>query len=104
MACRLDTPLRVSGGVAWTRVRPAAGSLVNIPRRRVAGCHTVAWSVVISYQSTPPATDTEAELAAASIELDPEAAELEAEAALIVEEPAPVPAAPAAKDEDADPE
>ncbi|HET7830131.1 MAG TPA: sigma-70 family RNA polymerase sigma factor [Candidatus Limnocylindrales bacterium] len=63
---------------------------------------------MISYESTTPATDTEAELAAASIELDPEAAELEAEAALIVEEPAaaPAPAAPAApaKDEDAEPE
>ena len=50
----------------------------------------------------------EAELAAASIELDPKAAELEAEAALIVEEPVgaptPAPAAPAAKDEDAEPE
>jgi RNA polymerase primary sigma factor len=80
----------------------------------VAGCGAVDWSVVISYESTTPATDTEAELAAAAIELDPEAAELEAEAALIVEEPAPAPAATApaaaapaaapAKDEEADPE
>jgi RNA polymerase primary sigma factor len=83
--------------------------LVKIPRRRVAGCDIVNWSVVIS-TSTTPATDTEAELAAASIELDPKAAELEAEAALIIEEPAPAaastpqPAAPAAKDEDAEPE
>jgi RNA polymerase primary sigma factor len=65
---------------------------------------------VISYESTTPATDTEAELAAASIELDPEAAALEAEAAMIVEEPAapepaaPEPKAPAAKEEDAEPE
>jgi RNA polymerase primary sigma factor len=41
---------------------------------------------------TTPATDTEAALANAAIELDPEAAALEAEAALIVEEPAPAPA------------
>ena len=34
-----------------------------VPRRRVAGCDTVNWSVVISYESTTPATDTEAELA-----------------------------------------
>jgi RNA polymerase primary sigma factor len=62
---------------------------------------------VISIESTTPATDTEAELAAASIELDPEAAELEAEAAMIVEEPAPVvtaPPAPPVKDEEAEPE
>ncbi|HEX5827433.1 MAG TPA: sigma-70 family RNA polymerase sigma factor [Candidatus Limnocylindrales bacterium] len=63
---------------------------------------------MISIEPTTPATDTEAELAAAAIELDPEAAELEAAAALIVEEPAPAapvaPAAPAAKDEDAEPE
>jgi len=85
--------------------------LVKVPRRRVAGCDIVNWSVVISTStSSSPATDTEAELAAASIELDPKAAELEAEAALIVEEPAPAaaatpaPAAPAAKDEDAEPE
>src|SRR5829696_3493367 len=84
--------------------------LVKVPRRRVAGCDIVNWSVVISTStSSSPATDTEAELAAASIELDPKAAELEAEAALIVEEPAPAaastppPAAPA-KDEDAEPE
>ena len=79
----------------------------------MAGCDIVNWSVVIStiHFYFHPATDTEAELAAASIELDPKAAELEAEAALIVEEPAPAaapttpaPAAPAAKDEDAEPE
>ncbi len=53
--------------------------------------------------TTTPASDTEAELAAASIELDPEAAELEAEAALIVEEPvAETPAVPAKASDDAD--
>ena len=62
---------------------------------------------MISIEPTTPATDTEAELAAAAIELDPEAAELEAAAALIVEEPAaavaPAPVV-AAKDEEAEPE
>ena len=72
-----------------------------IPRSRVAGCDTVNWSVVISYEPTTPATDTEAELAAASIELDPEAAELEEPAPAA---PTPAPVVPAAKDEDAEPE
>ena len=58
--------------------------------------------------TTTPASDTEAELAAAAIELDPEAAELEAEAALITEEPVAAtpaaPAKPAEPDPDAEPE
>ena len=69
--------------------------------------------ISIDPATTPnPASDQEAELAAAAIELDPEAAELEAQAALAAEEPlaaeAPVaatPVAPAAKeDADAEPE
>jgi RNA polymerase primary sigma factor len=63
------------------------------------------WSIVISFDTNSPASDTEAELAAAAIELDPEAAELEAAAALIVEPVVEAPVAPAAKEEpDADPE
>ena len=53
---------------------------------------------MISFDATTPASETEAALAAASIELDPEAAELEA-AALVAEipvEPEPVPAPVAA--------
>ena len=58
---------------------------------------------MISFDPTSPASDKEAELAAAAIELDPEAAELEAEAALVIEEPAV--AAPAVKEEpEAEPE
>ena len=67
---------------------------------------------MISLDPSSPASDPEAELAAAAIELDPVAAELEAEAALAIEEPvveqpaAPAaPAAPVAKPEpDAEPE
>ena len=60
---------------------------------------------MISFDPSSPASDTEAELAAAAIELDPVAAELEAEAALIIEEPVVAPVAPVAKEEpDADPE
>jgi RNA polymerase primary sigma factor len=71
---------------------------------------------VISIEHPTPASDQEAELAAASIELDPEAAELEAEAALAAEEPeaaepvaaadsAGTPQAPAAReDAEAEPE
>jgi RNA polymerase primary sigma factor len=64
---------------------------------------------VISIDPSTPASDTEAELAVAAIELDPVAAELEAEAALATEEPlveaAAAVAAPVAKVEpDADPE
>jgi RNA polymerase primary sigma factor len=71
----------------------------------MAGCGTVNWSAVISTKSTTPATDTEAALAAASIELDPKAADLEAESALAVEEPAAAaPAKPAVKDEEPEPE
>jgi len=62
---------------------------------------------VISFDATTPASDTEAALAAASIELDPEAAELEA-AALVAElpvEPEPVVvAAAAAAPEEAEPD
>ena len=55
--------------------------------------------------TTTPATDTEAELANAAIELDPEAAELEAEAALIAEPPVEeAPAAAEKPEEDAEPE
>src|SRR4051794_11868740 len=95
MACRLDTPLRVSGGVARDAGPVPEPGWHNGSRRGRVGWarHRHYWSIVISIESTTPATDTEAELAAASIELDPEAAELEAEAALIVEEPAPVVAA-----------
>jgi len=61
---------------------------------------------VISYDSTTPATETEAALAAASIELDPTAADLEA-AALIADEPAkpaarPETPAPAAEEPEAE--
>ncbi len=64
---------------------------------------------MISFDTpTTPASDTEAELANAAIELDPDAAELEAEAALIAEEPAaetPAAAAPTQEpDADAEPE
>jgi RNA polymerase primary sigma factor len=54
---------------------------------------------VISFDPSSPASDTEADLAVAAIELDPVAAELEAEAALATEEPVvdPVVAAPAAR-------
>src|SRR3954470_23952894 len=111
MACRLDTPLRVSGrrgpGVRARSQYRANGQ--GSYGAAWAGRDTVNWSVVISYESTTPATDTEAELAAASIELDPEAAEIEAAAALIVEEPAapepvvPAVKAPVAKDEEPEP-
>jgi RNA polymerase primary sigma factor len=65
---------------------------------------------VISIESSSPASDAEAALAVAAIELDPKAAEADAEAALETEEPAanltPEPkAAPAAKEEpEAEPE
>ncbi len=64
---------------------------------------------MISLDPSSPASDPEAELAAAAIELDPVAAELEAEAALAIEEPVveqpAAPAAPVAKPEpDAEPE
>src|SRR3954465_8279034 len=110
MACRLDTPLRVSGGVArLARSGPRAGLAQRTPgASRGLGAAPPHWSIVISIESTTPATDTEAELAAAAIELDPEAAELEAEAALIVEEPVAetpaVPAKPAEPDPDVEPE
>jgi RNA polymerase primary sigma factor len=55
------------------------------------------WSNVISYETSSPASDTEAELAAASIELDPEAADLEAEEALKGDEPETTPEVPVAK-------
>src|SRR3954465_6965053 len=110
MACRLDTPLRVSGGVArLARSGPRAGLAQRTPgASRGLGAAPPHWSIVISIESTTPATDTEAELAAAAIELDPEAAELEAEAALITEEPVAetpaVPAKPAEPDPDVEPE
>jgi RNA polymerase primary sigma factor len=67
---------------------------------------------VISFDPSSPASDTEAELAVAAIELDPVAAELEAEAALAIEEPVveavavAVAVAPAARaaDPEAEPE
>jgi RNA polymerase primary sigma factor len=61
---------------------------------------------VISFDTntTTPASDTEAELAAASIELDPEAADLEAEAALITEEPAAETPAATTTTDDAEPD
>ncbi len=61
---------------------------------------------MISLDPSSPASDPEAELAAAAIELDPVAAELEAEAALAIEEPVvEQPAAPVAKPEpEAEPE
>jgi RNA polymerase primary sigma factor len=65
-----------------------------------------AWRSVISFDNTTsPAIDTEAELAAAAVELDPELAELEAEAMnpVIPEpvaEPGRVPASPTAADEE----
>ncbi len=64
---------------------------------------------MISLDPSSPASDPEAELAAAAIELDPVAAELEAEAALAIEEPVveqpAAPVAPVAKPEpDAEPE
>src|SRR3954452_6440462 len=103
MACRFDTPLRVSGGVAWpTDPVTAPGSWSTINGVARAGRGTVTWSDVISLETTTPATDTEAALANAAIELDPEAAALEAEAALIVEEPAPP--APVAPVKEEDPE
>src|SRR3954468_18401870 len=77
---------------------------------RAVGCGSSSWSDVISFDTTPttPASDTEAELANAAIELDPEAAELEAEAALITEEPVAetpaVPVKPAEPDPDVEPE
>src|SRR3954467_2656077 len=77
---------------------------------RAVGFGSCSWSDVISFDTTTttPASDTEAELAAAAIELDPEAAELEAEAALIVEEPVAetpaVPGKPAEPDPDVEPE
>src|SRR5512140_3488296 len=92
MACRFDTPLRVSGGVAWRTVRSQRRTQLvkNFHGAARSGRGTVNWSDVISIETPTPATDTEAELANAAIELDPEAAALEAEAALIIEEPAPV--------------
>ena len=59
---------------------------------------------MISFDATSPASETEAALAAAAIELDPEAAELEA-AALVAEvpvEPVPVVAPAAAEEPDPD--
>jgi RNA polymerase primary sigma factor len=62
---------------------------------------------VISFDPTSsPASDTEAELAAAAVELDPEVAEFEAEV-LVIEEPEPEPearaATPAPDEEEAEP-
>jgi RNA polymerase primary sigma factor len=55
------------------------------------------WSNVISFETSSPASETEAALAAASIELDPAAAELEAEELIaelpVTPEPAPTPVA-----------
>jgi RNA polymerase primary sigma factor len=60
-----------------------------------------SWSDVISFEPSLPASDAEAELAAAQIGLDPVAADLETEAILVEE---PVVEAPAAKVEEPDAE
>ena len=109
MACRLTRHYVCR--VAWTRrgARPA-GRASGWP---IHGPHGRVWFVQLErrdfHRSLFPASDTEAELAVAAIELDPVAAELEAEAALATEAPlveaAAAVAAPVAKVEpDADPE
>ena len=77
--------------------RRASRNSCDLSTGRAVGAAPSYWSTVISFDATSP-SDTEAALAAASIELDPEAAELEAEE-LIAElpaepEPEPAPAAP----------
>ena len=61
---------------------------------------------MISFDSSTPATDADVDLAAVSIELDPEAADLEAAALVqdvVIPEPVPVPVRPAAEEPDPEP-
>jgi len=93
----------MSGGVD-PAYRSRSADRAAIPLDRTVGCDTCSWSDVISFDPSSPASDTEAELAAASIELDPDAAELEA-AALIAEVPlieAPAPVVAKAEEPDAE--
>src|SRR5512140_442415 len=101
MACHLTRHYACWEGVVPHVGTISSGSSHRNPATRGSrgwARRIVTWSTVISFDSTSPASETEAALAAASIELDPEAAELEA-AALVAEdlpvEPVPVAAAPA---------
>ena len=61
---------------------------------------------MISFDSSTPATDADVDLAAVSIELDPEAADLEAAALVqdvVIPEPVPVPVRPTAEEPDPEP-
>ncbi len=108
MACRLTRQYVCR--VALTRCTPglrAGWMWFAIHGLPWSGVVRFSWSVVISLDPSSPASDPEAELAAAAIELDPAAAELEAEAALIIEEPVvktPVAPVVAKPDPDAEPE
>ena len=106
MACRLTRHYLCRA--AWTRhagTGPRTGITTGvITRGRAVGCGNLCtWRIVISFDPSSPASDVEAELAAVSIELDPEVADLEA-TELVAVEPVVEPVVAAREEPDAEAE
>ncbi len=90
----------MSGGVgpSYQGAGPVPERFMESRTERAFGRVRRSWSNVISFDNALPASDAEVELAAASIELDPETADLEA-AALVADEPVVEPAPATAEPE-----